>query len=121
MRSKSTFLKIIKSRKGLHFILCGLFVLLFSIVSCTSDFINDSFFSSKEEKFTVDKAREYFETFATALNVPNITEESGDGEYSASVSRSINKEREKIITPAWGRGVEKRKKNTEYVVHLKQI
>lgn len=78
MRSKSTFLKIIKSRKGLHFILCGLFVLLFSIVSCTSDFINDSFFSSKEEVFTIDEAREYFETFATALNVPNITEESGD-------------------------------------------
>ena len=115
MRSKSTFLKTIKSRKGLHFILCGLLVLLFSIVSCTSDFINDSFFSSKEETFTIDKAREYFETFATALNVPNIAEESGDGEYSASESRSINKEREKIITPAWERGVEKRKKNTQVV------
>ncbi|MBP3419813.1 MAG: hypothetical protein J6K74_04400 [Marinifilaceae bacterium] len=51
---------------------------MFSIVSCTSDFINDSFFSSKEEVFTIDEAREYFETFATALNVPNITEESGD-------------------------------------------
>lgn len=115
MNTKSTFLKTIKSRKMLHFILRGLLLLLFPTVSCTSDFINDSFFSSEEEAFTVDKARKYFETFATTLNLPNITEENGDGDYSASESRAINKEKEKIVTPAWGRGVEKRKKNTQVV------
>lgn len=76
-------------------------LIVFTIISCTSDFINDSFFSSKEEKFTVDKAREYFETFATVLNVPNITERNENGVSSASESRSINKERKKIITSTY--------------------
>ena len=78
MSTKSTLQKSHKDIKNLNWLgSVLLFLILFvSAISCTTNFIYDSLFSSKEEKFTVDKAREYFETFATTLNVPRITEKN---------------------------------------------
>ena len=75
MSTKSTLQKSHKDIKYLNWLGSVLLFLIqfVSAISCTNDFIYDSLFSSKEEKFTVDKAREYCETFATTLNVPRIT------------------------------------------------